>query len=219
MLLCHRGCELEATFTNYLGKPCCFKAAPKCPVVKKKAGERSGASRKGKPLSDNRREKLRNALLDRECKPETRKKIEESNKEHWKTNTRTPWNKGKKGVQVPWNKGKTGYSMPPRRTISEEDYKDYQRYKRAVYTASRKVYQQNIDTLNPTRVLLGRSGILDAHQIDHKVPISIGYNLKIPVAVMSIVENLQLMHWKDNLNKSNKEVSNEILTFLLEKSK
>jgi hypothetical protein len=218
-MLCHRGCGLEATFTNYLGEPCCFKAAPKCPVVKKKAGERSGASRKGKLLSDNQREKLRNALLGRECKPETRKKIKESNKEHWKTNTRTPWNKGKTGVQVPWNKGKTGYAMPPRRKISEEDYQNYQRYKRAVYSASRKTYNQNISLLNPNGLLLGRSGAQDAHQIDHKVPISVGYQLKIPVVVISMVENLQIMPWKENLIKSNRHESNEeILNMLLEQS-
>jgi 5-methylcytosine-specific restriction endonuclease McrA len=217
VMLCHRGCGLEATFTNYLGEPCCFKAAPKCPVVKQKAGERSGLARKGKPLSSERQEQLRSALLGRECKPETRAKIKESNKEHWKANPRDPWNKGKIGVQIPWNRGRTGYSMPPRRKISEQDYKNYQKYKRAVYSATRKTYNKNINLLNPNGLLIGRCGIVGAHQIDHKVPISLGYQLKIPVTIMSLVENLQLMPWKDNLDKSNKNpVNEEILSVLLE---
>lgn len=118
------------------------------------------------------------------------------------------------------DKGKTGYTMPPRRKISEEDYQDYQRYKRAVYSASRKTYNQNASLLNPKGLLLGRSGTPNAHQIDHKVPISVGYHLKIPVVIMSIVENLQIMPWKDNLVKSNKhEANEEILNLLLERSK
>lgn len=220
MLLCHRGCGLEATFINYLGKPCCAPRAPSCPIVKKKAGERSGASRKGKPFSEDRREKLRQSLTGRECKPETRKKIKESNKKTRQLNPRDPWNKGKSGVQTPWNKGKFGYSMPPRRKISEQDYKDYQKYKRAVYSASRKTYNQNINLLNPNGLLLGRCGIPGAYQIDHKIPISLGYQLKIPVTVMATVENLQLMPWKDNLSKSNKDIANsEILKLLLEVNK
>jgi 5-methylcytosine-specific restriction endonuclease McrA len=120
---------------------------------------------------------------------------------------------------VPWNKGKTGYTMPARRKISEEDYKDYQKYKRAVYSASRKTYNQHINLLNPDGLLLGRCGTPEAHQIDHKVPISIGYQLQIPVTVMAIIENLQLMTWKENLNKSNKQETNqEILNMLIEKT-
>jgi hypothetical protein len=52
------------------------------------------------------------------------------------------------------------------------------------------------------------------------VPISLGYELKIPINIMSIVENLQLMPWKDNLNKSNKHIGHEeILSTLLKETK
>jgi len=226
-MLCHRGCGLEATFTNKAGLPCCHKSAPKCPVVKQKIGTNSGATRKGKSYDelhgDNAeamRKKRSEKLTGRPVKESSRTKSSIANKQHREMNPRDPWNKGKTGVQVPWNKGKTGYSMPPRRKISEEDYQDYQRYKRAVYTASRKTYNSNINLMNPKGLLLGRSGTPSAHQIDHKVPISVGYQLKIPVTVMSVVENLQLLPWKDNLNKSNKHDPNEeILTMLLERSK
>ena len=227
MLLCHRGCGLEATFSNTLGEPCCSPKAPSCPVIKKKIGERSGASRKGKTYkelhgdnADAMRKKRSNGLTGRTVSEKSREKSSNSNKKHRELNPRDPWNKGKTGVQTPWNKGKTGYSMPPRRKISEQDYQDYQKYKRAVYSASRKTYNQNISLLNPDGLLLGRCGTVGAFQIDHKVPISIGYQLKIPVTIMSIVENLQLMAWKDNLYKSNKHSTNkEILNLLLERNK
>ena len=97
---------------------------------------------------------------------ETRKKISENNKksnlgkygkQHPAYGHKVPSNVYKNVNKMieknkdngPGNKGKTGYSMPPRRKISEEDYKDYQKYKRAVYSASRKIYNQNINLLNP----------------------------------------------------------------------
>lgn len=226
-MLCHRGCGLEATFTNKAGLWCCYKSATKCPVVKQKIGTNSGASRRGKSYdelhgsnAEAMRKKRSEKLTGRPVNESSRIKSSIANKKHRELHPRDPWNKGKIGVQVPWNKGKTGYSMPPRRKISEQDYKDYQRYKRAVYSASRKVYNQNVDLLNPNRLSLGRSGTPGAHQIDHKVPISVGYQLKIPVTVMSTVENLQLMPWKDNLRKSNAyETNEEILSILLEQSK
>jgi hypothetical protein len=227
MLLCHRGCGLEATFTNKLGEPCCFPKAPSCPVIKRKIGEKSGASRKGKTYeelhgdnADAMRKKRSEGSTGRSVSEKSREKSSNSNKRHRELNPRDPWNKGKTGVQTPWNKGKTGYSMPPRRKISEQDYQDYQKYKRAVYSASRKTYNQNINVLNPDGVLLGRSGIPGAYQIDHRVPVSMGYKLKIPVTVMSIVENLHLIPWKANLDKSNKHIANEeILNTLLGRTK
>jgi hypothetical protein len=225
-MLCHRGCGLPSTFTNKLGKYCCAPKAQSCPIIKKKIGERSGSSRKGKTYDElygdnaDKMRKLRSEkLTGRPVTEQSKNKSSTSNKQHRELHPRDPWNKGKIGVQVPWNKGKTGYTMPARRKISEEDYKDYQKYKRAVYSASRKTYNQHINLLNPDGLLLGRCGTPEAHQIDHKVPISIGYQLQIPVTVMAIIENLQLMTWKENLNKSNKQETNqEILNMLIEKT-
>jgi 5-methylcytosine-specific restriction endonuclease McrA len=230
MLLCHRGCELEATFTNYLGKPCCSPRAPSCPAIKKKIGENSGATRKGKTYEelhgDNadamrklRSEKLTGRVVDEK----SRKKSSLTNKTTRELNPRDPWNKGKPGTQTAWNKGKTGYKMSPRRQKSEQEYKyynDYQIYKRAVYSATRKTYKQNITLLNPNGLLLGRCGAPGAYQVDHIVPISLGYKLKISIEIMSIVENLQLMTWEDNSYKSNKHHPDEkILIMLLERTK
>lgn len=227
MLLCHRGCGLEGTYINYKKLPCCAKSASSCPTIKKKIGDASGETRRKNPVkrTDEQKQQQSNVLKKqwadgKRGKEETVRKIIEGNKKFFKENKRIPWNKGKTGVQAPWNKGKTGYSMPPRRKISDADYKNYQKYKRAVYTSSRKTYKLHESDLNPNKLKLGRCGTDGAHQIDHKIPISIGYEMKIPIHVMSDIENLQLMPWKENLKKSNKTILDEsLLAKLLNKYK
>ena len=227
MLLCHRKCGLAGIYTTKKGLVCCHKTASKCPAIKSKIGKATSANLKGKTYEEIHganasimRKKRVDNLTGRDVTNDSREKSRQSNKKTREQNPRDPWNKGLTGVQIPWNKGKTGYSMPSRRKISDQDYNNYQKYKRAIYSASRKTYKQNINQLNPKGLLLGRSGIPNAYQIDHIVPISIGYQLQIPVMIMSLVENLQLMLWKDNLKKSNKDQPNEeILNMLVERSK
>jgi 5-methylcytosine-specific restriction endonuclease McrA len=219
-MLCYRECGLVGTYTNKSGLLCCYKSAMSCPIVKRKAGENSGKSRKGKSLTVDHRNNISKSNLRHSVSEESKEKIRISNKKFFSENKRVPWNKGKTGVQTPWNKGKTGYSMPSRRKISEEDYQNYQKYKRAVYTASRKTYKLHEHIINPNKLLLGRSGTESAHQIDHKIPVSYGYNIRIPVHVMADVENLQLLSWKDNLKKSNiVDLDEQLLTNLLIKYK
>lgn len=221
MLLCHRGCGLEATFTNKNGQHCCYKSAPKCPIVKSKIGSATSANLKGKTYeeihgvnADSMRKKRTEGLTGRILHETSIEEIKQSNIAHWAVTERTPWNKGKLGVQIPWNKGKTGYSMPSRRVVSEEDYQNYQKYKRAVYNASKKTYKLYETLLNPMQLKLGRCGDEDAHQIDHCIPVSKGYEFKIPVKVMADIENLQLLPWKENLTKSNKTDDTKILNMI-----
>ena len=90
MLLCHRGCGLEATFTNTLGEPCCFPKAPSCPIIKKKIGEKSGASRKGKTYeelhgdnADAMRKKRSKGLTGRTVSEKSRKKSSQFEIQIW----------------------------------------------------------------------------------------------------------------------------------------
>jgi 5-methylcytosine-specific restriction endonuclease McrA len=227
MLLCHRGCGREGVYMNYKNLLCCAKSAPSCPVVKKKAGSASGASRKGKTYeqlhgdnAENVRQLRVKSSTGRVVTESSREKSRVANKKFFRENKRTPWNKGKLGVQVAWNKGRRGDILPSRRKISEEDYKTYQRYKRAVYVASKRTYKLNENILNVDKKKLGRCGTVDAHQLDHKIPISLGYSLKIPVHVMADIENLQILSWRDNLKKSNKvKLDEQLLTKLLKKYK
>ena len=38
-MLCHRGCGLPSTYTNYKGLGCCSKITQHCPIVKEKIKE------------------------------------------------------------------------------------------------------------------------------------------------------------------------------------
>jgi hypothetical protein len=227
MLLCHRGCGLEGVYLNYKKLPCCAKSASSCPSIKKKIGDASGKTRREHPVKRTDEQKLQQSKVlkkqwsdGKRGKEETIEKIRASNKKFFAENKRTPWNKNKVGVQTAWNKGRRGDRLPSRRKVSEEDYLDYQRYKRAVYKASRRTYNLNEATINPNKLNLGRAGTELAHQIDHKIPVSLGYARKIPVTVMADIENLQLLPWKDNLRKSNNVIMDELLlTKLLNKYK
>jgi hypothetical protein len=201
MLLCHRGCGLEATFTNYLGEPCCSPRAPSCPVVKKKVGERSGAARKGKPLSDSQREKLRLALIGRECKPETKEKIKQSNIDHWANTPRTPWNKGKKGEQVAWNKGHRKQESLD--IIGRDDpvYSNFRKYRNRVAVRTRKTYQLYKEEINPNNLFIGKCGIDGANQIDHIISVREGFEKGMSIEEISSKENLQILPWLENIKK------------------
>lgn len=207
-MLCHRGCGLESTFINYLGEPCCSPRAPSCPVIKKKIGEKSGATRKGKSYdelhgenADTMRKKRSAHLTGRQVSDTTREKIKQSNKEHWKKTPRTPWNKGKTGVQVPWNKGKR--KREPMKIIDSTDeiYNDFRKYRNRVSSRTRKNYQLFKEEINPNNLLIGKCGIDGAHQVDHIISVREGFEKRIPVEVIAAKDNLQILPWLDNIKK------------------
>lgn len=218
-MLCHRNCGLPATYTNYKGAPCCAKSASHCPTVKEKIGKNSGESRKGKPLTDECRANMSAARQGKSTPVEVRTKIKRSNVDYWVDRERIPWNKGKTGVQIPWNKGMVGqYTLPPRRTLTENEFRDYAKYKRAVYTQTRKTLQKYSNEINPSCLPIGRHGQQGAYQIDHKIPISVGYANRIDPKTMAIPANLQILSWEENAKKTNtlQECHEALLATLIE---
>jgi len=94
------------------------KGKPMSPETRKKISAKMSASMrgnkngKGKPHTAETKAKMRASHLGKTLSPETRKKISESKR--GKKNSmfgKSPWNKGKRGVQVPWNKGKCGVQI------------------------------------------------------------------------------------------------------------
>lgn len=201
MLFCHRGCGLEATFTNYKEQPCCSPKAPSCPAVKNKIGANSGASRKGKSFDEVRRQNMSTAHLGRQVSDQTKEKIKQSNIEHWALTPREPWNKGKKGVQVAWNKGHR--KQESLAIISRDDpvYSNFRKYRNRVSVRTRKTYQKFKEEINPTNLLLGKCGIEGAHQIDHIISVREGFDKGISIEEISARENLQILSWLDNVKK------------------
>jgi group I intron endonuclease len=86
---------------------------------------------RGWDITDETRAKMSESQTGRKHTKATRTKMSESAKGKPKTKEqkkkqslamsgKTPWNKGKTGVQVAWNKGKTGYKCKKRGPRSEE---------------------------------------------------------------------------------------------------
>lgn len=75
-----------------------FKGFKHTEETKKKISE----ANKGKTVSEERRRKLSKASQGRKLSEDAKRKISEARK------GKTPWNKGKKGIQTAWNKGKQG---------------------------------------------------------------------------------------------------------------
>lgn len=76
-------------------------------------------------------------------------------------------------------------------------------YRSLVMSLTRKTYEAFKDEINPGNldiVVSGQTG----YQIDHIVPISIGFKYKIPPQIMASKINLQLLTWDQNIKKGNK---------------
>lgn len=85
------------------------------------------------------------------------------------------------------------------------DLREYRNYANKVHRLSEKVYQANIDILNPKRYTRGRAGVDGAYQLDHILTIKDGFRLNKSPEFMSRLENLRLLTWRQNLARNNTE--------------
>jgi hypothetical protein len=53
---------------------------------------------------------------------------------------------------------------------------------------------------------IGRNGDPGAYQLDHKIPIIIGYLKQIHPEIIGSLDNLQILHWTENNYKSDRDV-------------
>jgi hypothetical protein len=78
----------------------------------------------------------------------------------------------------------------------------FKRYKNKVHQLSHKVYLENIDIINPIRLPRTRAGVIDGHQLDHIKSIKKCFEEGLTPEEASVVTNLQILPWKENLKKS-----------------
>lgn len=98
-----------------------------------------------------------------------------------------------------------------KQTLRKEDTPKYSRYRNMVHKASQKVYEQNIDYINPNgynRALCGSDG---GWQLDHIIPVRVGFDNDIPPEVLSIKENLRMVTWRENLARNKSENYDEYI--------
>jgi len=88
--------------------------------------------------------------------------------------------------------------------LSDDDYKnyldklpDFEKYKRKITSLSKKKQVSFLQNYH----LKGKAGIDGAYQIDHKYSILEGFKNNIPIEIISHVENLEMIPWRDNLSK------------------
>lgn len=82
-----------------------------------------------------------------------------------------------------------------------KDLDNRKRYYREVRKLTR---QQDISVLENYDKLRGLCGVPDAYQLDHVIPVSVGYDQHIPPQHIADISNLRIIPWKENLKKSNK---------------
>ena len=81
------------------------------------------------------------------------------------------------------------------------DLDNRKKYYRAVRKITR---QQDISMLPNYDKLRGLCGVAGAYQLDHIIPVSVGYEQRISAEKIGHISNLQIIPWKENLLKSNK---------------
>ena len=89
------------------------------------------------------------------------------------------------------------------RKIRNSNMPEYIRYRNKVHALSQKVYEKNINIINPERHIRTLCGVKNGWQLDHIITIKESFNKgKLPEEV-AIIENLRMLPWKENLKRNN----------------
>lgn len=83
--------------------------------------------------------------------------------------------------------------------ISKPDTPAYTAYKRKVHRISSKVYNENINVINPERHPRTLCGIEGGWQLDHIISIRECFITGVPAEKAASLENLRVLPWRDNL--------------------
>jgi hypothetical protein len=79
---------------------------------------------------------------------------------------------------------------------------EYKTYARKVHRLSGKTYTENIDIINPNRYNRTLCGVKNGWQLDHITPIKECYERGISPEEASLVTNLRMLPWRDNLMRN-----------------
>lgn len=79
---------------------------------------------------------------------------------------------------------------------------EYAKYVSKVRRLTEKVYYENVDVLNPNGYARTKSGVDGGYQIDHKLSVRFCYDNGISAEECASLENLQMLTWQENLNKT-----------------
>jgi len=89
-----------------------------------------------------------------------------------------------------------------RKSLHKPHKTELERYRRDVYSFTKRSYRDKIDLINPNRYPRGRCGVAGAYQLDHVISIKEGFVRGLSAEYIGSAENLQMLPWKQNLLKS-----------------
>lgn len=78
---------------------------------------------------------------------------------------------------------------------------DWDKYRRSVYSLTRKAYIIHETTINPNNHPRGLAGQTDAYHLDHIVPIRWCFDNGVPSNKCAHHSNLRMVQWLDNIQK------------------
>lgn len=81
-----------------------------------------------------------------------------------------------------------------------EQLTEWQQYSKGVRNISNRNYRKYKDIINPNGLKRSRGH----YELDHVIPVFWGFLNNIPEQLIASVENLQMLHWKENRTKSKK---------------
>ena len=91
------------------------------------------------------------------------------------------------------------------RKMRNPNMPEYKKYAGAVHRATREIYKEHIDIINPNRYPRPLCGVKDGWQLDHIKSIKECFEAGIPPSEAAAVSNLRMLPWKDNLMRQYKK--------------
>lgn len=87
-----------------------------------------------------------------------------------------------------------------------KEFTSWSTEKKQYYSLVRRFTNKSLNenNINPNNLPIGRNGSGDVFQIDHKISIIYGFKNNIDPAIIGNINNLQLLHWKLNNKKSDR---------------
>jgi hypothetical protein len=92
--------------------------------------------------------------------------------------------------------------FPNRVRKSKDSTPEYKKYSGKVHRLSQKIYEENIDIINPNRYQRTLCGVKDGWQLDHIMPISECFEKGKTPEEASSLKNLRMLPWKTNLMRN-----------------
>ncbi len=88
-----------------------------------------------------------------------------------------------------------------RQTLYNLTASDWDKYRRSVYSLTRKAYIKHESIINPNQYPRGLAGRKDAYHLDHIVPIRWCFDNGVPPDKCGHYTNLRMVQWLDNIKK------------------